>query len=385
MVVHGPYPLGEPRVEREALAALDAGWEVEVIATSTKGAPTEETCDGVRVRGLPVTHVRGGSIGEIVKEYSGFTLLAALAVLRASRRRFDVVQVHNPPDFLFLAALVPKLLGSATIIDIHDFSPEMFSMRVGQRKLALRLERVLKAVEWGAARLADAVVTVHEPYRRALVDRGVAAPKLLTVMNTLDERHIPTRRRRRSSTPRIVSHGTVTEHYGLDLLVDAVNEIRVDGRDLRVELYGDGDALPRLRQRIGSLGLNGVFAVEGRYLPLPEVLERIAGADVGVVCNRPIERNLLAVPTKLFEYVALGIPVVTADLPAVQEHFSEDEVMFFEAGDPVALRDALMTTLADPDAASARARRALKRYGAYRWSVSAARYTDLLDQLAGAR
>jgi glycosyltransferase involved in cell wall biosynthesis len=380
MVVHGPYPLGEPRVEREALAARDAGWEVEVIATATVGAPAEENCDGIRVRRLPVTHVRGGSLAEVVREYSSFTILAALAVLRRSRRRFDVVQVHNPPDFLFLAALVPKLLGSATIIDIHDFSPELFTMRLGRRRFAARMERLLRAVEWGAAQLADAVVTVHEPYRRALVDRGVAAPKLLTVMNTLDERHLP-HTRPRAPVPRVVSHGTVTEHYGLDLLVDAV---ALAGRSMRVELYGDGDALPRVRERITALGLDDSFVIEGRYLPLPEVLARVAGADVGVVCNRPIERNLLAVPTKLFEYVALGIPVVAADLPAVREHFDDDEVAFFEAGDAAALAGALKQTLADPEAAQARAWRATRRYGDYRWPVSAARYTDLLDRLAGA-
>ncbi len=383
MVVHGPYPLAEPRVEREARAAVDAGWEVDVIAGATTGAPRDEVCDGVRVRRLPVEHVRGGALRAIVTEYTRFTALSAAQLARRTRR-YDVVHVHNPPDFLFVAALLPKVGGAATILDIHDFSPEMFSLRMGGRRIAGPAERVLRLVERGAAGVADAVVTVHEPYRHALVQRGVAPHKLVTVMNTLDERFAPVAPVRRRSGL-IVSHGTITEHYGVDLLIDAVAELRPRHPGLRLELYGDGDAVPQLRARVAEHGLEDAVMIEGRYLPLPEVLEHVARAAVGVVCNRPIERNLLAVPTKLFEYVALGVPVVAADLPAVVEHFAESEITYFEAGSVHSLKAGLELVLADPRAARARARRALARYEDYRWSRNAERYVALLERLSTTR
>ncbi|HZQ15457.1 MAG TPA: glycosyltransferase family 4 protein [Gaiellaceae bacterium] len=386
MVVHGPYPLAEPRVEREAQAALAAGWSVDVVAATTPGAAAEEVCDGVRVCRLPVTHVRGGSLRSVVAEYARFTTLASLELVRRLRGgRYDVVHVHNPPDFLFAAALLPKLAGSSAILDVHDFAPELFAMRMAGRRLAAPAERILRALERQAARLSDAVVTVHEPYRRELVRRGVDPRKLVTVMNTLDERFAPDRPGPPAAGPRIVSHGTITEHYGLDLLVDAVRRVRALQPEMRVELYGDGDALPRVRERVEALGLDDAFAIEGRYLPLGDVLRRVAGASIGVVCNRPIERNLLAVPTKLFEYVALGIPVVSADLPAVAEHFSADEVAYFAAGDAESLSDALQRLLADPAAARAQAQRALARYEEYRWARNAERYVALLDRLVRSR
>ena len=93
-------------------------------------------------------------------------------------------------------------------------------------------------------------------------------------------------------------------------------------------------------------------------LPHREVLERVAGASVGVVPNRPIPLNRFALSSKLFEYVALGIPAVVSDLPTLREHFSPQEVCFFRPGDATALAEALLAVARDPQAAATRARAA---------------------------
>src|SRR4051812_41666394 len=87
LVVHARYPIGEPRAERAAQAALRAGHRVSVIALRADGEPSEESVDGVEVRRLPVTHARGASVAQMVWEYVGFALLATLATLRHHRRR----------------------------------------------------------------------------------------------------------------------------------------------------------------------------------------------------------------------------------------------------------------------------------------------------------
>jgi glycosyltransferase involved in cell wall biosynthesis len=119
----------------------------------------------------------------------------------------------------------------------------------------------------------------------------------------------------------------------------------------------------------------------GRVLPHRDVLERVHGASVGVVCNLPIELNQAALPSKLFEYVALGIPVVSADLPAIREYFSPDEVLFFRAGDAHALATALREVATHPEAARMRAAAARRRYEEYRWQANAERYAALLERL----
>jgi len=120
MVVHGPYPLGEPRVEREALAARAAGWQVEVLATRRAGEAAEEQVDGVLVRRLPIEHRRGAGFAAALREYVGFTCLATRELARGPWH--EVVHVHAPPDFLIGAAFVPRLRGARVILDIHDLS-----------------------------------------------------------------------------------------------------------------------------------------------------------------------------------------------------------------------------------------------------------------------
>jgi glycosyltransferase involved in cell wall biosynthesis len=223
------------------------------------------------------------------------------------------------------------------------------------------------------------VLTVHQPYRQALIARGVLPSKVSVVMNSLDEALLPSAPPVRNSDRfRVVYHGTVTPLYGVVLLVDAAARVVEEIPNLQLELYGDGDALPVVRERARALALADRTTTSGRFIPHRETLRLVAGADVGVVPNLPVSMNAHALPTKLFEYVALGVPVVCADLPTIRDHFSEEELLFYRAGDADALAHALRAVARDPAAAAARARAALNRYQAYRWHISARCYASVL-------
>src|SRR4029078_703186 len=109
----------------------------------------------------------------------------------ALRRRPTIIQVHNPPDFLVLAALVPKALGARVVFDIHDLSSDMLAMRFGDSRGAAVAKKLLELLERFACSLADVVVTVHEPYREELAARGVDSDRILVVLNSLDETQLP--------------------------------------------------------------------------------------------------------------------------------------------------------------------------------------------------
>ncbi len=130
------------------------------------------------------------------------------------------------------------------------------------------------------------------------------------------------------------------------------------------------------------MGVADRFYTSGRFLPHGEVLRLVRGARAGVICNLPTEWAATAMPTKLFEYAVLGVPIVAADLPVIREYFSPDEVLFFAPGSADALAEALDEVAADPGAAEARAEAARLRYDEYRWGRSADRYVALLEHLA---
>jgi glycosyltransferase involved in cell wall biosynthesis len=386
MLVHGPFPVGEPRVARQARAAAATGYEVDVICMRRPEEPPIESLDGIRVHRLPLVHQRGVGLRAIVGEYLGFTLLAAWKLTAlARRRRYRVVHVHNPPDFLLLAALPAKLFFHARVVfDVHDLAPDMFAERFGSGLVARLANRVLPAMERLALSLADAVITVHEPYARELRARGARAVSV--VMNSVDPDVLPpaTGKVAEPGGFRVVYHGTVTPWYGVDLLLDAAGAIVTEVPELAVEIFGEGDSVPSLRQRAQRLGLDGRVRFHDRWLPQREVLSRVRAASVGVIPNRPTRLNRYALSSKLLEYVELGVPVAVAGLPTLREHFADDEVLFFSPGDAGALADALLAIARDPTAARTRAEAARRRARAYTWDENAARYVHLLDDLSDA-
>lgn len=384
MVVHGPYPIGEPRVAREARSLVRAGFEVDVVALRREIEPARETIEGVSVYRLPIRHRRGGGALSAVREYFGFAIFATVAVaLLGIRRRYALVQVHNPPDFLAVAALVPRLMGARFAFDVHDLATDMFAMRFGDRRPLM--ERTLEFIEWAVLAASDAVITVHEPYRRELLARGASPAKTVVVMNAVDESALPPVPDHPSGDHlRIVYHGTVTPSYGVELLASAAVRASESVEDLHLEIYGEGDAVTEVRRLLAPLLEDGRAVLETQYLPHGEVLRRIVGGSAGVVPNLPSRLNRFALSSKLFEYVALGIPAIVADLPTLREYFSDEEVLFYEAGSEDALLDALLCTAADPEKSRLRARAARRRYEGYRWPVSEARYLAMVQRLCGA-
>jgi glycosyltransferase involved in cell wall biosynthesis len=386
MLLHDYYP-EETRVASEARAAVAAGFEVDVLALRGQGEAEREILDDVQVIRLPVEHRHGGAALALLAEYLRFTALGILhTAARSARRRYDVVQVHNPPDFLVAAALLPRLAGSKVLFDVHDLTPDMFAMRFGSRAGGIA-DRGLRLVERLSARVSDAVVTVHEPYRAELAAHGVPAEKIAVVMNSLDESVL---------TPvdgsgqgadgfKIVYHGTVTPHYGVGLLIDAAALAHRSIPGLSVEIYGAGDAIADVVERVRTHRLDDAVTIVPRFLPHDEVLAAIRGASVGVAANLPTRLNRFALPTKLLEYAAMGIPAVAPDLPTIRGHFSDGEVAFFEAGNAASLAHALERVAADPEGAARRAEAARRRYESYRWEHNARTYVELLTRLARKR
>ena len=263
----------------------------------------------------------------MIFEYVAFCLMATGWLgLRSIRRPFDIIHVHNPPDFLIAAGLLPKARGSRLILDIHDLSPHMFGIRVPGRAGAVA-SRILIWIERLACALADQVITVHEPYQRELIRHGIAPAKVRVVMNSADDLVLSRARetppfKEREAPYRIAYHGTLTSWYGTDLIIDAVAELRRTGIEVDAVILGDGDELSTLRERTTRLGLDAHIHFSNGYLPIETAIATAAAADCGVIPNRASEINRFALSSKLFEYVAVGVPVVVSRLETLAAHFS---------------------------------------------------------------
>jgi glycosyltransferase involved in cell wall biosynthesis len=384
MVVDNHYP--DIRVEREANALIERGHRVDIICLRTPGTSRVERIGRLTIYRLPVSRRRGASAVTQLWEYTAFLAWAtAMVTLRHLKARYDVVQVHNVPDFLVFSAGFAKATGAAVLLDLHDLMPEFFASRFGG-DLRGPLARLVLLQERAAIGFADAVVTVTDLWRDALVARGVPAHKAHVVMNVPDERRFPIREPlTRSDGPvTVVYHGTLTRRYGLDILLTAFADARAR-HPMRLLIHGRGEFADDARRLANDLGLGDAVTFSNALLTTDELAALIGQGDIGVVPNRNDILTDGILPTKLMEYAALGIPGIVSRSTAVASYFTDDMVRFVEPGNSDDLADALVELAAHPEERAALARNAQRFSREHRWSDQAAAYVDLVERLADAR
>lgn len=385
MVVHNYYPLREPRVEREARALVNHGYEVDVICLRGEGEPVVDTSEGVRIYRLPVKRHRGKGAAVQLLEYLAFFGLAFAKLTTLHRqRRYRVVQIHNLPDFLVFAGLVPKLTGARVILDIHDVMPEFYASRF-RTSLASWPVRLVRWQEWLSCRFADHVITVTDLWRDALIARGVAANKASVVMNVADTRIF--RRSANSERPaasddfHLFYHGTLTQRYGVDVALRAVAKVRRQIPGIRFTIHGSGEYLATLQHLAAELDVGKHVHFSTQSVPTTELPRMIQGADVGVV---PYQRDVFTdgiLPTKLMEYVALGVPVIAARTPVIAAYFDDTMVQFFTPGDVNELAQCIVALYHNRQRLQTYAKNAERFNQRYNWPEVSAGYLALVDQL----
>lgn len=386
MVVHAYYPLGETRVEREARALAQSGYAVDVICLRDAGEAAREQDGPIAIYRLPVGRHKGRGVVIQLLEYLAFLMLAMWRLTRLHLRApYRVVQVHNLPDFLVFAALPVKLLGARVILDIHDLMPEFYAARFGTDLTSLPV-RLVNLQERLSCRFADHVITVSEHWRHVLIGRGVAPDKCSVVMNVADHRifYPPAEARPLLHDPaglRLIYHGSLARHYGLDLAIRAVGRVRDAIPGIHLTLLGDGDFVDELRRLIVELDLSAHVSLLNQMRPAEELPAIIATADLGIAPYRNDTFTDGLLPTKLMEYAALGMAAVAARTTAIERTFGGTMAAFFEPGDVDSLAAVLRELHACPERIAAlRAGSALFNER-YNWPRIGAAYVAVVDRL----
>ena len=386
MVVHAYYPIGETRVEREAHALIAGGFEVDVLCLQNKNEPAEEIVDGVHVYRLPVRRHKGQGLVVQSLEYLSFFALAFLRLLTLHpRRRYGTIQVHNLPDFLVFSTILQKLAGVPVILDLHDLMPEFFAGSYDRSMDSLPV-RILKFQEWLSCRYADRVITVTETWRQTLIKRGVPAHKTFVVMNLADERifgqdvNVDREANGRNGF-RLIYHGTIAQRYGLDLLVEAVDQVKSDIPDIHLTIHGSGEFRDELMKMVQERSLEKYVYFSVNRLPSSDLPKLIKSADVGVVPYRYDIFTDGILPTKLMEYAAVGIPVIASRTSAITDYFDSQMVQLFSPGDVGELASSIRLLYNDRQQLLQYKQNIEKFNQRYNWKSVAAQYVQLVEQL----
>lgn len=139
--------------------------------------------------------------------------------------------------------------------------------------------------------------------------------------------------------------GTFIPFQGVDVILTAAAQLRDDPR-IRFELVGQGQTFKQAENFVRDHGLTNVTLVHG-FFPMAELKQRAAAAAVILGVFGAVAKTQYVVPNKIFDGMAMGRAVITAESAAMRDLFTPGEHYLPVApGDPAALAAAL-TAAAD--------------------------------------
>jgi glycosyltransferase involved in cell wall biosynthesis len=387
MVMYSTYPT-DPRPRRAAETLLKQGMSVDLVCLQNDNAPKREGHGDFDIVRVPLTHKRGGKLSYAFR-YSSFIVVAAsIMAFRSIKRRYDLVYVHNMPDVLVASALVPKMFGAKVILDQHDPMPELMMtiFGLGENSLAVRVLRWLE--KWSIAR-ADLVITVNLACKRIFGSRSCSPEKIGVVMNSPDEVIFPFHPVSTSFDAPInakkrfvlMYHGSLVERNGLDLAVDALEHLQERVPDVELRIFGQKTPfLSKVLETVRQKGLSQCVSYGGPR-SLEGLVHEIQACDVGLIPNHRSAFAEINTPTRIFEYLALGKPVIAPRAAGISAYFAEDAMVFFELGSATDLADKIERVICSPVEISGIVRRGQQAYREHRWEVERQQLIALVGNL----
>lgn len=274
-----------------------------------------ETVDGIEViRVWSYITANEGFVRRVL-DYMSFMVSATVTSLFV--RNVDVVVGTSPQFFTACAAwMVGALKRRPYVFELRDLWPESIKA-VGAMRESMAI-RCLERIELFLYRRATRVVSVTSSFRRTLIRRGIDPNKIDVVTNGVDIARFSPRPKDAALVHELGLTGKFVAGYigthgmahSLETLLSAAHQLksRPNGDRFRILLLGDGAQKTQLRAKAAQLELDNVIFVDS--VPKDQVARYWALLDVAIIHLRRTELFSTVIPSKLFECMGMGVPVL---------------------------------------------------------------------------
>ncbi len=348
------YPW-DVRTEKICLALTEAGHDVHIVARNSNRAPSTEKLREATVHRMPPWRWAGTRLDRALGFPAFFNpRWRSLIANIAGKINADVIIVRDLP-LCPTAVSVGRRLHIPVILDMAENYPAMIRAiwQTGRHRpldFLVRNPRMVERTEEYCLRHVDHVFTVADEMSDRLVAMGVDRMRVTCVGNTpslTDRVDVARVRERDGDSIQLVYLGLMEVVRGINELIDVVALLRARIPRVKLLLIGSGRDEHLFRARAARNGLTGDDVIFTGHLPYRQALELMSTADIGML---PLHRNEhmdTTIPNKLFDYMSVGLPVITSDtVPSARVVQAEKAGVVFEARNLKSLEDAV-SSLAD--------------------------------------
>ncbi len=270
-----------------------------------------ETMEGIRViRVWSYITANEGFLRRIL-DYQSYMLSAIIASIFV--RKVDLIIGTSPQFFTACAAyVVSRYKFRPYIFELRDLWPESIKA-VG----AMKNERAIRFLEWVEMflyRKSAKVVSVTRSFKDILMRRGIDGGKIEVITNGVDISQFKPRPKDPELTAKLGMQGKFVAGYigthglahGLETLLAAAERLR--GQDIVFLFLGDGARKDALKQMAAEKKLDNVVFVDS--VSKADVARYWSLLDVSVIHLKKTDLFTTVIPSKLFESMGMGLPVL---------------------------------------------------------------------------
>lgn len=347
-----------------------------------------EVMEGVRVIRVWSYITANEGFAKRILDYISYMVSAFFASFFV--RKVDLIIGTSPQFFTACAAYGVSLFKRRPwIFELRDIWPE--SIRAVGAMRESKLLDLLEKVELFLYRKATRIVSVTESFREKLIARGVDGSKIEVVTNGVDLSRFAPRPKDEALEEELGLQGKFVAGYigthgmahALETLLEAAQKLAaLPGDRFRILLLGDGARKESLKKQAAEIGLTNLLFIDS--VPKEEVSRYWSLLDLSIIHLRKSDLFKTVIPSKLFECMGMGIPVLHGVEGESAEIVAREGCgVLFEPENSDALLKAMLKLADDPQLYDEMRQKALEAAPKYDRKLLAQKMLKILEEVAG--
>ena len=325
MVLTSEFP-PDQRVENEAEALIEAGFEVHMACFTKKDLPLQEKYHSITIHRKSINSFFYKSMALLPRINIVFWFWKPFLIQLIQQNSIDVIHIHDLP----LASLGNKLkkkYGVKYILDLHENWPVL--QQISEHNHHFPGNLIFSFPSWlkyeqQAVKEADRVIVVIDEMKRRIERMGIDAAKIGVVQNTINiPDNLPVSKRSEAEKDDIILFygGGVTLHRGLQIVLQAIACLPSDSR-IKLHIVGGGRYIPKLQQIASELQVENRVVFHGRKTQSDLYVE-LSKSDIAIIPHIKTDHTDHTIPHKLFQYMYYEKPVIATNCTPIQRIIGE--------------------------------------------------------------